>query len=632
MLIRLLPCLWFAAAAAAQAGGLQLPRLLQLGPKPKDALALRITAGGAVTGDDGGALAAAELARRLAAGPANVLLQVDARAPFAAVDELLGNCRDAGVAAVQFAAALPDGTPGAFTLALPPCGEVFPSIDLRLHGDRAGGPPDALRLLLPRLQRGFGQPEAPPFVLGVEVPAETPFAPVLQVLATVAAADVQRVVLQSIPSSTRQQQAQPTQPNSSTSPAPPAQTMQPRQPTQPTQPASPTQPAPWAATDARDPTRLEAPPEGRTPGGQAPGTASIPMDIGPIPQLQVPALSLPRGQPGLRPTPVGCLQRAEAGAAAAGAVSRLGPLPRKPAASAGAIGWMIRQQAADGSFADPGGEGDVELTALVMLCYLSDGSTLVQGGFAAQLRCGTGWLLAQQRHDGRFGEDASRRVGKHAVAAHALVEACGLTGEDGRLLRGAVQDAFDWLQVQQRADGGFGDGDAADTITTSICLYALASAQHFGFVEQTATERALAFLDRVVDPATGGHRLSERRGGDDAELRITATAAAIGARLAAGQDPKQVPLLARGADLLATAANPLDPLQCCLATHALYLSGGERWRQWSQGLTTAVVARQSRRGDAPGSWEPPAGGSRLRTTALNILSMTAYYRYTRLVR
>lgn len=60
--------------------------------------------------------------------------------------------------------------------------------------------------------------------------------------------------------------------------------------------------------------------------------------------------------------------------------------------------------------------------------------------------------------------------------------------------------------------------------------------------------------------------------------------------------------------------------------------GGVEWDTWSRKLATAVVATQVSEGDASGTWDPVGTDSRLVTTALHVLTLQMYYRYSRLVR
>ena len=72
------------------------------------------------------------------------------------------------------------------------------------------------------------------------------------------------------------------------------------------------------------------------------------------------------------------------------------------------------------------------------------------------------------------------------------------------------------------------------------------------------------------------------------------------------------------------------------ATYALYQMGGNHWKQWSKQLTPAVVRSQRKDANFRGSWDPAGAwgddGGRVYSTAILVLTLEAYYRYTRLIR
>ena len=84
------------------------------------------------------------------------------------------------------------------------------------------------------------------------------------------------------------------------------------------------------------------------------------------------------------------------------------------------------------------------------------------------------------------------------------------------------------------------------------------------------------------------------------------------------------------------AAGSIDHYYWYFATFATYQMGGRHWKAWSKAMTPAVVDNQRQDGNVRGSWDPKgvwgAEGGRVYSTALMVLSLEAYYRYTRIVR
>ncbi|MFO1078523.1 MAG: hypothetical protein U1E73_12440 [Planctomycetota bacterium] len=158
---------------------------------------------------------------------------------------------------------------------------------------------------------------------------------------------------------------------------------------------------------------------------------------------------------------------------------------------------------------------------------------------------------------------------------------------------------------------------------------AIASAEFFAVKGSARTTDIAAWYDLVALP-NGGHRLSPTP--KDAPADATATGAALFARFFAGQDPKRNEIMNLAANQLLAIADPDDPWCCYWATYALFQVGGEPWAKWNKKLDGAVTKTQATDGDDAGSWPPVAGITRAQATALRVLTLEAYYRYTRIVR
>jgi len=67
----------------------------------------------------------------------------------------------------------------------------------------------------------------------------------------------------------------------------------------------------------------------------------------------------------------------------------------------------------------------------------------------------------------------------------------------------------------------------------------------------------------------------------------------------------------------------------------MFQLGGRDWKAWSRALDGAVVQTQGKSGNEQGSWNPdgPWGGigGRVYSTALGVLCLEAYYRYSRVL-
>ncbi len=344
------------------------------------------------------------------------------------------------------------------------------------------------------------------------------------------------------------------------------------------------------------------------------------------------------------------------------------------AKSAGAIRagleWLKSHQSEDGRWdadgfmqADRAGEPsdgpglahqDVGITGLALLAFLGDGSTLRSGPYKPQVAKGVRWLMNQQQDNGLIGSDRSHDfIYGHAIATLALVEAYGLS--DIKMLRKYAQSAINYLEAHRNPYGVWRyqprDNDN-DTSVTGWCLMAYKSAQDFKLeVNEQAFVIARTWLDQITDPATGraGYTRrgepSSRNAGDHAERFPSdrgeaMTAVALLSRFFLGQRPSETPVMIKGADLIA-AKKPewnedngaIDHYYWYFGTYAMYQMGKKHWQDWAKTLQAAVVDRQRRDGNAAGSWDPVGAwgevGGRVYSTALMVLTLEAYYRYTR---
>jgi len=278
--------------------------------------------------------------------------------------------------------------------------------------------------------------------------------------------------------------------------------------------------------------------------------------------------------------------------------------------------WMIKVQAEDGSYAGADGRPSVAATSLCMLAMLGDGSTLRGGPHKGALKKAFRWLRAQQDRDGRYVGAAAASTRDHALATYAMVEALGLS--KWKLHRVAVEDALTALSRMRHPDGGWTANPAtpfSDARTTGWSAMAALSAEHFGF-RSAPSKGLLQWFD---------------------ELRaetVTDEAVRLSCALYAGRDPREHPEMSRAADRIVAQAKLADPEQTYWASYALYQLGGKRWSRWQDKVKAKILASQITDHDDEHatSWAPIAPFGRARTTALQVLTLEAYFRYSRLVR
>ncbi len=302
---------------------------------------------------------------------------------------------------------------------------------------------------------------------------------------------------------------------------------------------------------------------------------------------------------------------------------------------------------------------DVGITALALLAFLGDGSTMRAGPYKKNIKKGVLWLRGQQQENGLFGSAASHDfVYDHAIAAYAMCEAFGLS--DYKLLRKSAQNGINYLESHRNPYSVWRyqprDNDN-DISVTGWAIMAYESGQFFKLQVNTgALKLCETFLDQVSD-ATGKHGYtkagegSSRKPGEHGtkfpiEKGEALTAVALFCRFFMNQDPKEHPVMKAAANLLRSKppvwdekGGSIDHYYWYYATYALFQYGGSHWTDWQKKLETAVVKHQHRDGSKKnlvGSWDPVGAwgedGGRVYSTAILTLTLEAYYRYSRLVR
>ncbi|MHC4779175.1 MAG: prenyltransferase/squalene oxidase repeat-containing protein [Planctomycetota bacterium] len=310
---------------------------------------------------------------------------------------------------------------------------------------------------------------------------------------------------------------------------------------------------------------------------------------------------------------------------------------------------------AQGCCAGAGSTGnyDVGCTGLALMAFLGGGHTHRRGKFKETVKRALGALKRVQSPDGCFGPKTpdGRWIYNHSLASLAMAEACGMTNSP--LLRGPAQKGIDLIAQSQNPGAGWRYGSKtgkSDSSVTAWAVLALKSAKVSGLnVPRKAVMDALQWFDSVTDPTYG--RVGYLSRGDSGSLapgsllprpQETMTAAAILCRLfVMGKKARKDPVIRKGAALLTASPPAWDPIGGSIdmyywffGTKAMFDLGGPSWKDWNEGLKTALVPSQRREGCEIGSWDPvgPWGkaGGRVYATAINCLTLETYYRYSRL--
>ena len=346
------------------------------------------------------------------------------------------------------------------------------------------------------------------------------------------------------------------------------------------------------------------------------------------------------------------------------------------------LSWLARHQADDGSWSDrclgpgpesqckaddhctgTGGPYEMGLSGLALLAFQAGGHYYFNDKRYSPVVCrGLDWMVEHQRPDGglvgsKRAKGFSGKTGyhqhymyEHGIAAFALTDACAAAAalgttdsEQYRKYRAAAEKAVDFIEKNQHTDGGWRYSDKltekSDTSVSGWQVLALKSAKEAG----------IAVSSKCVD-AVGGFFRSRETGEDGRtgyDGRQPVTEATTGVGMLAKQfllGEPDAPLVAAAAKFLARYAETQwgpnlsenahnDYYLWYNCTLSMFQVGGELWDRWNRVVRDKLAALQKHGGCEDGSWDPDTNwaekGGRVYSTALAVLTLEVYYRYTR---
>ncbi len=357
-----------------------------------------------------------------------------------------------------------------------------------------------------------------------------------------------------------------------------------------------------------------------------------------------------------------------------GGRGRLGRRGGKQTAEAILLGleWLKKHQDADGKWSaaefmkhDPANDvcdgpgnpvNDVGVTGLALLAFLGDGSTMRGGPYKDVVKKAVNWLRKQQDEEGLIGEESGHSyMYNHAIASLALIEAFGLSKY--QTLRRYAQRAVYYIQKARnpyKVWRYYPQDGQNDTSVTGWMVFALNSAKEFKLkVDEDALKFSIAWLEMVTDKSTGqcgytklGEPSSRKAGLEEkfpSSKTESLTAVGLLCRIFLHQEPDQHPILMTAADTMLRkppvwnpADGSIDFYYWYYGSYAMFQIGGTHWKKWKKALSDAVVKNQRKDGSSRGSWDPISAwgedGGRVYSTAIGVLCLECYYRYTRLIR
>jgi len=268
------------------------------------------------------------------------------------------------------------------------------------------------------------------------------------------------------------------------------------------------------------------------------------------------------------------------------------------------LAFLVQRQHEDGSFGAGAYRGNVAVTALAGLAFLSSGSTPGRGPYGAELDRIVDYLLDHCQESGFIIAPEAASYGPmygHGFATLFLAETYGMSRRPElreklaravRLIVNTQNDEGGWRYRPERAD--------ADISVTICQVMALRAARNAGlYVPNETIDRCIDYVRRSQN-ADGGFRY-QLQGGESAFGR---SAAGLVTLYSAGvyQGPEIDKALAYLMQFKPTPGEVRRESYYYYghyyAVQAMWVAGGDYWNQWYPAIRDELVTRQL----ADGSW------------------------------
>jgi hypothetical protein len=289
------------------------------------------------------------------------------------------------------------------------------------------------------------------------------------------------------------------------------------------------------------------------------------------------------------------------------------------------LDWLASKQSRLGHWTAPEGRFPTAITALSATALLCEGSTTMQGKYAANIRKAVDYLVSRANKNGLIGaRDDDRYTYGHGFSMLFLSQVLGEEEDTDRRkeLIDVLTNAVKFTGQAQTAAGGWGyvsakdGGDFDEGSTTITQVQGLRGCRNAGIpVPKEIIDKAVKYI-RNCTGADGGVAYNSHGGGG----RPPITAAAIACLFNAGDyDDKYVPKLMKYCEAnLGTQGNPNLSFGHWHYAHyyysqVLYREGGEKWKAYRNDIYNKLIGEAN----PDGFWEQGFMGAAY-TTAMNL--------------
>jgi hypothetical protein len=293
---------------------------------------------------------------------------------------------------------------------------------------------------------------------------------------------------------------------------------------------------------------------------------------------------------------------------------------------------LRRMQKSDGSFGQGRFGEHVGITSLCAIALMADGNVPGRGEFGDCVQKALDFVLSHSTETGLLvSDDTHGPMYGHGFATLFLGEIYGMNQNDDRV-RDALVRAVQLIVSSQNDEGGwrYNPIPADADVSVTICeIMALRSARNAGIkVPKSTIDDAIRYV-RSCQNDDGGFRYMKEVSGS----AWPRTAAGIASLFYAGIYEDQS--IDRGLDYLTRNAFPRGAGGVGVgfsqqhyfyghyyAVQAMYLAGGERWKNWWPAIREELIAKQN----PDGTWTDQQIGEAYGTAmALIVLQMPKRY-------
>jgi squalene cyclase len=270
--------------------------------------------------------------------------------------------------------------------------------------------------------------------------------------------------------------------------------------------------------------------------------------------------------------------------------------------------WLAEQQHEDGSFGSGPARGNVAVSGLAGMAFLSGGSTPGRGPYGKNVNLCVDYLLSTAQPSGYLNGPDSATHGPmygHGFATLFLGECCGMSPRPE--LRDKLERAVKLIVNCQNKDGGWryypikADAD----ISVTVCqIMALRAARNAGIaVPKETIERSIEYVKRSQN-ADGGFMYMLPSGVSGFPRSAAGVVALNSAGVYEGKE------LERGLDYLTTFVPTTGHAERegyffyghYYAVQAMWQAGEKRFEKWYPAVRDDLLSKQR----ADGAWSSPA--------------------------